>query len=61
MVIGVANQKVIVRQVDLAWLPKDELRESLAFQVQDLLPMPVEHAVLDFHDSRRPWATRVAG
>ena len=49
VIIGVANQKVIVRQVDLAWLPEDELRKSLAFQVQDLIPMPVEHAVLDFH------------
>ncbi|MCU0266042.1 MAG: type IV pilus assembly protein PilM [Actinomycetia bacterium] len=49
VVIGVANQKVIVRQVDLPWLPEDELHESLAFQVQDFVPMPVEHAVLDFY------------
>ncbi|HET7736642.1 MAG TPA: type IV pilus assembly protein PilM [Nocardioidaceae bacterium] len=49
VVIGVANQKVIVRQVDLPWMPADELRKSLAFQVQDFVPMPVEQAVLDFH------------
>jgi len=49
VVIGVANQKVIVRQVDLPWMPVDELRKSLAFQVQDFVPMPVEQAVLDFH------------
>lgn len=49
VVIGVANQKVIVRQVDLPWLPESELHESLAFQVQDFVPMPVEHAVLDFY------------
>jgi type IV pilus assembly protein PilM len=48
VVIGVANQKVIVRQVDLPWLPDDELKKSLGFQVQDFVPMPVEHAVLDF-------------
>jgi type IV pilus assembly protein PilM len=47
--IGVANQKVIVRQVDLPWLPVEELKKSLAFQVQDFVPMPVEQAVLDFH------------
>lgn len=49
VVIGVANQKVIVRQVDLPWMPTDELKKSLAFQVQDFVPMPVEQAVLDFH------------
>jgi type IV pilus assembly protein PilM len=49
VVLGVANQKVIVRQVDLPWLPLDELRSSLSYQVQDFIPMPVENAILDFH------------
>jgi type IV pilus assembly protein PilM len=49
VVLGVANQKVIVRQVDLPWLPEAELRQSLAFQVQDFIPIPVDQAVLDFH------------
>jgi type IV pilus assembly protein PilM len=49
VVVGVANQKVVVRQVDLPWMPLGELRKSLAFQVQDYIPMPVEQAILDFH------------
>jgi type IV pilus assembly protein PilM len=49
VVIGVANQKVIVRQVDIPWMPVDELKKSLAFHVQDFVPMPVDQAVLDFH------------
>ncbi len=49
VVLGVANQKVIVRQIDLPYLQGDELKRSLPFQVQDYIPMPVEHAVLDFH------------
>ena len=49
VIVGVANQKVIVRQVDLAWQPMDELRASLAFQVQDTIPMPVDQALLDFY------------
>jgi type IV pilus assembly protein PilM len=49
VVVGVANQKVVVRQVELPWLPMEELRKSLAFQVQDFIPMPVEQAILDFH------------
>ena len=49
VVLGVANQKVVVRQVDLPWMPEAELRQSLAFQVQDFVPMPIEQAILDFH------------
>jgi type IV pilus assembly protein PilM len=49
VVLGVANQKVIVRQVDLPWMPGDELRKSLPLQVQDFIPIPVEQAILDFH------------
>ncbi len=49
VVVGVANQKVVVRQVELPWLPVQEMRGSLAFQVQDVLPMSVDQAILDFH------------
>jgi type IV pilus assembly protein PilM len=48
VVLGVANQKVIVRQVDLPWMPGDELRKSLGLQVQDFLPIPIEQAILDY-------------
>jgi type IV pilus assembly protein PilM len=48
VVLGVANQRVIVRQLELPWLERSELAASLPFQVQDLLPMPVDQAVLDF-------------
>jgi type IV pilus assembly protein PilM len=49
VILGVANQKVIVRQVDLPWMPMDELKKALPLQVQDFIPMPVEQAILDFH------------
>lgn len=49
VVLGVANQRVVVRQVELPALPPADLKRSLPFQVQDYLPMPVEDAVLDFH------------
>lgn len=47
-VIGVANQRVVVRQVELPYLDAKEFRSSLQFQVADHLPMPVESAQLDF-------------
>jgi type IV pilus assembly protein PilM len=49
VVVGIANQKVVVRQVDLPWMPMAELRKSLAFQVADVIPIPIEQAVLDLH------------
>ncbi len=49
VVLGVANQKVVVRQVDLPWMPEGELKKSLAFQVADIIPMPLEQAILDMH------------
>lgn len=49
VVVGVANQRVVVRQVDLPSMPLAELRASLPYQVQDVIPMPVEQAILDVH------------
>ena len=45
---GVGNQRVVVSR-DLPWMPLPQLRESLAFQVQDLLPMSTDEALMDFY------------
>ena len=47
-VVGVANQRVVVRQVDLPYLEEAEFRQSLRFQAADYIPMPVDDAELDF-------------
>ncbi|MFV0460064.1 MAG: type IV pilus assembly protein PilM [Actinomycetales bacterium] len=47
--LGVANQRVVVRQIDLPEMAPSDIKKSLPYQVQDYLPMPVEQAVLDFH------------
>jgi type IV pilus assembly protein PilM len=47
-IIGVANQRVVVRQIDIPYLDEKELRESLQFQVADHIPMSVENAELDY-------------
>jgi len=46
--LGVGNQRMVVREVALPWLPEKELRDSLGFQVQEFIPMSVDEAVLDF-------------
>lgn len=46
--VGVANQKVVVRPIDLPFMELEELRGAIQFQVQEYIPMPVDEAVLDF-------------
>lgn len=46
--LGVGNQRVVVREIALPWLPEKELRDTLAFQVQEFIPMASDEAVLDF-------------
>ena len=46
--LGVGNQRVVVREIALPWLPEKELRSSLSFQVQEFIPMSVDEAVLDY-------------
>jgi type IV pilus assembly protein PilM len=46
--LGVGNQRVVVRELALPWLPEKELRDTLGFQVQEFIPMAADEAVLDF-------------
>lgn len=48
VVVGVANSKVVVRQVELQWMPEEDLRSALAFQIQEFIPIPVEEAMIDY-------------
>ncbi len=48
VVLGMGNQRVLVRDVALPRMPLTQIRESLPFQVQELLPVPVADAMLDF-------------
>ena len=47
-VVGIANQRVVVRQVELPFQEEKEFRESARFQVADFIPMSVETAEIDF-------------
>ena len=48
VVVGIGSQRVIVRQVDVPHLEEEEMVNALPFQVQDVIPIPVEEAVLDY-------------
>jgi len=47
--LGIGGQSVIVRDLAVPRMPLPQIRESLPFQVQDLLPVPVSDAVLDYY------------
>lgn len=49
VVIGMGSQQVLIRELTFPSMPLKHVRESLPFRVQDLLPLPVEDAVLDFY------------
>jgi type IV pilus assembly protein PilM len=48
VVLGVANQNVVVRWIDLPFMEEQELRGAIQFQVQEYIPIPIEDAILDF-------------
>ncbi len=48
IVIGIANQKVIVRVVELPAMTQAELKGAIRFQAADYIPMPIEDTILDF-------------
>lgn len=47
--IGVGNQRVIVRDLEVPWMPMPQLRQALPYQAQDILPMAADDALLDFY------------
>ena len=46
--IGVSNQKVVVRLIDLPYMERDELEGAIQYQAQDYIPIPIEEAIIDF-------------
>jgi len=49
IVLGMGNQRVLARDLTVARASKARIKESLPFQVQDMLPVPVADALLDFY------------
>lgn len=49
VVLGVGNARVLARELSLPRMPLKQLREALPFQVQEMLPVPVADAILDFY------------
>lgn len=48
VVLGLANQKVIVRLIELPHMEGEELKGAIRYQAQDFIPIPVEEAIIDY-------------
>jgi type IV pilus assembly protein PilM len=49
VVLGIGSRRILVRDYTTQAMRPDLLAQALPFQVQDLLPVPAEQAVLDFY------------
>lgn len=49
VVLGMGNQRVLARDLTIPKMTATQTRESLPFQVQEMLPIPVSEAILDFY------------
>jgi type IV pilus assembly protein PilM len=49
VVLSVANRRLLVREYTAPNLPAEQLKAALPFEVQDLLPVPADRAVIDFY------------
>jgi type IV pilus assembly protein PilM len=48
VLLGIANQKIVVRAMEFPVMEEKELRAAIEFQAQEAIPIPVEEAVLDY-------------
>jgi type IV pilus assembly protein PilM len=46
--VGIASPRVIVRQVEMPVMSRNDLASALRFQAPDLIPIPIDEAALDF-------------
>ncbi len=53
VVLGIGSRRILVREYTTNAMRPDLLKQALPFQVQDLLPVPADQAVLDFFPPRR--------
>lgn len=52
--LGVTNPQLVVREMSIANLPANQMKQALPFQVKEALPLAVERSLLDFYPLEQP-------
>lgn len=48
VILGVSNQKVVVRMVDFPRMTPEDLKTAIGYEAQDHIPMPLDEAIMDY-------------
>jgi type IV pilus assembly protein PilM len=48
VIVGITNQQVVVRDLVLPNLPPEQMAKALPFQAREIVPIPLDQALLDF-------------
>lgn len=49
VVLGLADSGVLTRQMELPWMPPDDFRTALRYQINDALPVDLDSVEIDYH------------
>jgi type IV pilus assembly protein PilM len=47
--LGLADSGVLTRQMDLPWMPADDFRSALRYQISEALPVDLSTVEIDYH------------
>lgn len=48
VLLGLANQKVVVRLLEMPRMSEEDLKGAIGFEAQERIPMPLDEAILDY-------------
>lgn len=49
VIVGISNAQVVVREMSMPRLEPEQMARALPFQAKDLMALPLDKALLDFH------------
>ncbi|HJQ02985.1 MAG TPA: type IV pilus assembly protein PilM [Jatrophihabitans sp.] len=48
VILGITNQQVVVRPLDMPQLPPDQIAKALPFKAREVVPLPLDQALIDW-------------
>ena len=48
VILGITNQQIVVRDLEMPQLPPDQLAKALPYQAREVVPLPLDQALIDW-------------